>query len=159
MTNEEFLKSVHSDPANLAFPSPQAVGTPETDALIQTGIAIGPREWVEQWDKVIDSHRVIEQDRNRLAAENAELNRNYAAVHEEYKICRERLMIRSDAAEAAERALTARDERIAKFTSLIDAAKALETELSGRDVLGSTEIPWLHVARLTAALKPFEDGK
>jgi hypothetical protein len=35
--------------------------TPRTDALIQAGPFDGPKQWVDWWDKAIDSHRSLER--------------------------------------------------------------------------------------------------
>jgi len=46
------------------------VETPLTDALIQSGPFTGPAQWVEAWDKAIDSHRSLER---QLAAAHTRL--------------------------------------------------------------------------------------
>jgi hypothetical protein len=48
--------------------TPQDTPTPLTDALIRSGPLSGPKEWIELWDRAVDSHAELERS---LAAAQA----------------------------------------------------------------------------------------
>lgn len=87
-------------------------GTPRTDTLIADGPFSGPKDWIQLWDKAIDSHRTLERS---LIDLQGRLDDATGMLHGEH-----------DCRMEAEAKLTERDELLREALAEIDRGPMLK---------------------------------